>query len=173
MAKLLGVAVFDKAGIYRTFLMRRLRDPDPQRSDDAAPDAVLFIMLNPSTANGDDDDPTVRACVAMAKQWTVDEVWIVNLFALVATDPRTLKGHPDPVGPATDAELVDKLRRANMVICAWGSHASEVDPTRAAKVRALLREHAPSKSFALVINRDGSPRHPLYVKRTQALVRYP
>lgn len=68
---------------------------------------ALFIMLNPSTADADIDDPTVRRCIGFAKREMCSSLTVVNLYALRATDPRQLMKHQNPVGPLNDQWLAE------------------------------------------------------------------
>src|SRR5437588_2477108 len=85
-----GSAVFSPDGRYRYLLTRRLG-----RSRRVA----TFIMLNPSTADAINNDPTIRKCVGFARRWGCGLLQVVNLFALRATEPRVLRAAADPVGP--------------------------------------------------------------------------
>src|SRR6478736_7134631 len=57
---------------------------------------LVFIGLNPSTANAVDDDPTIRKVITIAKRHGYSGVVMLNLFAIVSTDPSLLLTHPDP-----------------------------------------------------------------------------
>jgi hypothetical protein len=150
-----GVEVSD-CGAYRYRLWRAW---------DAALPTLAFVMLNPSTADHVVDDPTIRRCVAHAVAGSFGRLEVVNLFPLRATHPRTLFAHPDPLGPRglADASIADAVARADAVICAWGAHPAA--RPRAAEVahRLLQFNDSRAKLFSLGLNRDGSPRHPLYV----------
>lgn len=61
--------------------------------------AVNFVMLNPSTADAEQDDPTIRRCLGYAFRWGFARLIVTNLYALRSTDPRALWEHPDPIGP--------------------------------------------------------------------------
>jgi hypothetical protein len=56
-------------------------------------------MLNPSTADGKEDDPTIRRCIGFAKSWGNGSLEVVNLFGFRATDPKELLEVKDPIGP--------------------------------------------------------------------------
>lgn len=130
---------------------------------------ATWIMLNPSTADALEDDPTVRRCTAFTKAWGLDGLIIVNLFALRATDPRALVRHPDPVGPSNDEFIRDAVFPWTVVVAAWGAH--RMADRRSADVTAILRERAGDVG-CLGLTRDGYPRHPLYVPGDTELSEY-
>lgn len=127
---------------------------------------ALFIMLNPSTADGTDDDPTIRKCRGFTDRLGLCGFDVVNLFAFRATDPKELKTARNPVGPLNDHELVRVIRQESFHkrIVAWGG------ATKARKVM-LERQAWFAKTFAAEIERgellclgttkSGEPRHPL------------
>lgn len=127
----------------------------------------LFVMLNPSRADATIDDPTIKRCIGFAKAWSCTSLTVVNLFALRATDPEALAAHADPVGPENDRYVREQLEahRLGVVVAAWGSHAF---------ARTRAREFCASVTGlqCLGITKDGSPRHPLYVRSDQPLQPY-
>jgi hypothetical protein len=120
---------------------------------------VRFVMLNPSTAGAEADDPTVRRCVGLARSWGYAAIEVLNLYAFCATRPDDLARAADPVGPDNDSYLRHGVSRwtPKLIIAAWGVHAR---PERAAEVLGLL---AGRRIHCLGRTRDGHPRHPLYV----------
>lgn len=142
-------ACFDSTGAYRYALWRSW--------DDALP-RVAFLLLNPSTADAERDDPTIRRCIAYARQWGFGSLHVVNLFAYRATNPRDLLAAPDPVGPDNDAHLLEATRAATLTVAGWGLHGRHNG--RAAAVRSLLSAR-PLHTLALTAS--GEPRHPLYL----------
>ena len=128
-----------------------------------------FIMLNPSTADADDDDPTVRKCIGFAKRFGFSAVTIWNLFAYRATDPAELRRAKsagiDIVGPDnTAARLTKGFSDCGLVLCGWGAKGVEVDPARVAEVLSLLEE-----PMCLHVTTDGHPGHPLYLPYTSVV----
>lgn len=126
---------------------------------------VTFIMLNPSTATADEDDPTIRRCQGYARRWGFDMLEVVNLFAWRATDPTDLdlaaRSGYDVVGRNLDLETVGTC---GLVIAAWGAWTGRtVDAhARARRVRLdLLRRGV--EPLALRLTKDGHPGHPLYL----------
>jgi hypothetical protein len=118
-------------------------------------------MLNPSTADAVRDDPTIRRCIGFARRWGYGGVEVVNLFAFRASDPRALRGAPDPVGEKNDRHLASVARRVDAMVVAWGVHGALAARDR--EVLTLLSRWA--RLLALGWTRSGSPRHPLYLRR--------
>ncbi len=120
--------------------------------------AVMFIGLNPSTADARIDDPTLVRCMGFARDWGYGGVYTANLFAFRATDPRDMKAARAPVGRDNDRVIVDLATRVDKVIAAWGNDGIYLD--RAEAVRALV----PGLHY-LKMNRSGQPAHPLYLPK--------
>lgn len=131
---------------------------------------MVFVMLNPSTADEQRLDPTLRRCEGFARREGRGGLMVVNLFGLRATDPRALERHTDPVGPENDEIIRDVLSAADPWVVAWGSHPIV---RRFDRVGRLL-ELSPGARLPLClgINRDGQPRHPLYVPRDCPLMKW-
>jgi len=123
---------------------------------------ALWVMLNPSTADASTDDPTLRRCLALSRDWGFGAVSVANLFAWRATDPRELGIAPDPVGAHNELVLRSMAQAADVVVAAWGAHPAA--RSRAASTLPLL---PPTQCVG--ITADGHPRHPLYVRRTVVL----
>ena len=130
----------------------------------------LFVMLNPSTADADRDDPTIRRCIGFAKREGFGRLEVVNLYAFRSTSPSTLFAAPDPIGPGNITEIREALGRADMVIVAWGNNVnSGADPGRVGDVVALIeRSGRPVRCFGLT--KQGQPKHPLYLRSDAGLM---
>lgn len=150
-------AVISDCTLYR-YLLRRTWDHTKPR--------VLFVMLNPSTADAQIDDPTIRSCIRLSKGLGYGSFEVVNLFGLRATDPAELARAVDPVGPRNDLTIETAIGRCDLAICAWGAHPMALQ--RANSVRALLRSRRPAV-FCLGKTKSGAPKHPLYIKSGTAL----
>ncbi len=122
---------------------------------------VLFIMLNPSTADETKDDPTIKRCKAFAERWGYEEMCVVNLFALRATDPAEVYLHPSPVGEMNNAFILEAARSASLVVCAWGNHGTYQN--RDLAVIKMLLNHG--RIFALRETKTNCPAHPLYLPK--------
>ena len=127
--------------------------------DTNTPPAV-FIMLNPSTADEIKNDPTVERCERRARMMGYGGLRVANIFALRSTDPKALYQHTDPVGKDNDAAILELVNGAGIVICAWGGHGNLNN--RGTKVLELLQS-ANITPYYLALNKDGTPKHPLYV----------
>ena len=120
---------------------------------------VMFIGLNPSTADETKDDPTIRRCVGFAKEWGYGAVCMANLFAYRATDPRVMKEAADPVGPDNDVWLERYAKDASLVVAAWGAYGEHQGRAKEVlkKVEGVV---------CLGMTKGGYPRHPLYMLKT-------
>ena len=141
-------------GKYRYSLVREWDRDKPK---------VLFIGLNPSTADEKTDDPTVCRCIDFAKRWGFGGILVGNLFAIRSADPNLIHQDADPVGPLNDECLIEMAREAKTVVAAWGNHGAYLGRSEA--VRSLI----PGMK-CLVKNNTGEPRHPLYISPDQALM---
>lgn len=130
-----------------------------------------FIMLNPSTADAEHDDPTIRRCMGFARAWGFAELVVGNLFAFRSTDPAALAAAADPVGPMNDGALIEIAATSERVVCAWGNNGTLNN--RAADVRRLLYRMTFDGMVALEITGADQPKHPLYVRADIEPVSYP
>lgn len=131
---------------------------------------IAFLMLNPSTADAFELDPTVRRCIGFAKAWGYGGLLVLNLFGLRSTDPRGLKTHPDPVGPDNDTVIgqwLDLL--SGPVVAAWGVHGAYQQRDR--QVAKLVAAHG-KRLMCLGTTKDGHPLHPLYRPASSPLVEW-
>lgn len=154
-------AVISGCGQYRYRLTRTWDETMP---------VAYWVMLNPSTADADLDDPTVRRCVGFARAWGCGGVDVRNLFALRATDPRELRASRDPVGPDNDALHLGDLPARSLpgpVVAAWGTHGILMG--RCYRVATDLKRRGVDWQ-CLGLTKGGHPRHPLYVAASQPLL---
>lgn len=147
----LSGAQFSECGQYRYSLWRRW---DPEKP------VATFVMLNPSTADAIDNDPTVERCQRRAEKMGYGGLRVANIFAYRSTDPQALYDHTEPIGEENDAAILEAAQDAGIVICAWGSHGNHLG--RGAAVIKMLQE-AGIELHYLQLNKDGTPKHPLYV----------
>lgn len=150
--------------------------PDPETGErayrytltrewDVAKPLAVFVMLNPSTADAFRTDPTITRCRNFAHAWGCGGLVVLNAFALRSTDPKVLRGHPDPVGPDNDQVIAAVLRAGNTgpVVLAWGANETLRRSGRDTALVTLL--HAGGiEPMCLGKAKSGSPRHPLYLR---------
>ena len=144
-------AAFSRCRRWRYLLWRRW---DPARP------AANFLMLNPSTADEWQLDPSCTRARLYAERWGYGALIVTNLFGWRATDPAVMKAARDPVGRGNDRAIVRAARESAIVVCAWGNHGAHLG--RSAEVRALL-ERARIQPRVLRMNAGGEPAHPLYL----------
>lgn len=153
-----------------TYRYRLFRDLNTQRGlfTPVVDRMVLFVMLNPSTADATHNDPTVRRCVGFATDWAFARMEVVNLFAVRATNPKLLPAIADPVGPDNDLEIAAAVAGADLVVAAWGTNKAAVappagagGPSRAEHVVGIIT--TTHDLYALKLTDGGHPQHPLYL----------
>lgn len=123
-----------------------------------------FIGLNPSVADEQNDDPTIRRCIDFAQRWGAGGIVMANLFAYRATDPKVMLSYGgDPIGPENTIEHLQGIAFGclNRPIAAWGNNALRW--RKGERVR-VFRESGPLD--CLRITKDGNPEHPLYLPKT-------
>lgn len=148
-------AVISDCGRYRYSLGRRWGDGP----------TCAFIMLNPSTADADVDDPTIRRCIGFAKREGCGALVVVNVFPFRATKPADLWRQDAPTrngGPEGEIYLERAVRESALIIAAWGAD------TRGCEHWIKFRHSR--RLMCLGKTRDGHPRHPLYVKGDTPLI---
>lgn len=144
-------------GLYRYYLFRCWEYNDK---------ACLFVMLNPSTADADQDDPTIRRCVDFAQRWGCGSLTVLNLFAYRATHPADLLQADDPVGPENEHWLQTFVPFADYIVCAWGVTGGYRDQDRTV-MRVLDKcRTSGTPTTCLMETKDGYPAHPLYLPRS-------
>jgi hypothetical protein len=132
---------------------------------------VMWIGLHPSLVNEVDRDPTLRRVQAFSARLGYTAFVMTNLFAFRTSRPFELKTAEDPIGPTNDTEIRAAGRASEVIVACWGAHGSF--RKRDDRVTTLLTR-ATSKSLqSLSRNRDGSPKHPLYVRWDTVLTAYP
>ena len=151
---LVRLAVISDCGRYRYRLYREWAKSERM--------PVLWVMLNPSTADANIDDPTIRRCMAFSKAWGYGAMWVGNLYAFRSTDPDALwtMGAQDAHGPENDAHLYAMACESAIAVCAWGAPGGKHVP---------LTLRCPGGLWHLGRTKHGAPRHPLYIKGTTPL----
>ena len=127
--------------------------------------SILFIGLNPSTANEKIDDPTIRRCINYAQNWGYGSLLMVNLFAYRATMPSELKNVKNPIGNDNDLHILELSKKADLAVAAWGNNGTLLN--RDKEIKKIL-----PNLMCLKINKSGQPAHPLYQKKDLKLIKY-
>lgn len=143
-------AIISDCGQYRYSLSRIWDESLPK---------VMFIMLNPSTADADKDDPTIRRCINFAKSWGYGGLYVGNLFAYRATNPKDLQKPFDPVGKENAYWLAKLSEQSEIVVCAWGNRNISDKVTH--KPLQVIKKPL----YYIELSVDGIPKHPLYLKK--------
>jgi hypothetical protein len=125
-----------------------------------------FIMLNPSTADASQDDPTIRRCIRFARELGSNRLKVVNLFAFRATNPKELLAQEDPVGELNMEYVREAALSSKYLIAAWGAHGKLRDQDL--RVMEMLKEMG-IKPQCLGVTKQGQPRHPLYLPANSKL----
>ncbi len=117
---------------------------------------VAWVMLNPSTADANVDDPTIRRCMGYTARWGYGGMIIVNLFALRSTNSNNLYRSTQPIGQDNDQYIIRASDEAAMTIAAWGDKGEYLK--RDEFIMSILVE-----PYYLALTKKGNPCHPLYL----------
>ena len=145
-----GWAHFSADKKYRYLLGRRIG---------ASERRLLFIMLNPGSADESHNDPTIRRCMGFAKRWNFGVMEVANLFAFMTPYVAELRAAKEPIGSDNDKWIREALKAADRVILAWGNHGAYLERSR--KVARMVSDVA--QPYQLGLNKTGEPTHPLYL----------
>ncbi len=153
----MSTAVISDCGTYRYRLGRWIGE--------GRLGSVLFVMLNPSRATAEINDPTITRCIGFASSWGYSELEVVNLFAYRATDPRDLKAAHgrgvDVVGPDNDRYVRGSVNVADLVVCAWGAQPMAKHQYKA-MCRLITEQGKPLHCIS--VTKSGQPNHPLMLR---------
>jgi hypothetical protein len=127
--------------------------------------SILFIGLNPSTADEKINDPTIRRCINYAQNWGYGSLLMVNLFAYRATKPSELKNVKNPIGNDNDLHILELSKKADLTVAAWGNEGTLLNRDKEIKKKL-------PNLMCLKINKSGQPAHPLYQKKDLKLIKY-
>ena len=126
---------------------------------------VVIIGLNPSTADEKDDDNTITKCINFAKQWGYGGLYMLNLFAFLATSPSDMFNADSPIGDENDKYIQMYSKLSDKVICAWGNDGNF-------KNRSQYILSNIENKFYLKLNKSGEPAHPLYLSKDLIPIRF-
>ena len=153
-------AILSDCGTYRYHLWRRWNPDLP---------TMVWVMLNPSTADATADDPTIRRCINFARREGCGGISVRNVFALRATNPDELLRHPDPFGPDNETWLLAARQCSllTVLVLGWGARLT------APRLRSFYQRAecclVTQKPFCFGTTKAGDPRHPLYLPNNAPL----
>jgi len=147
-------AILSEDRVYRWMLEREWDDNKP---------SIAYIMLNPSTADENEDDRTIKKLIKFTRVWGYGGLKVCNIYAYRATDPTELKSVTDPTGSENEKHVRELVASCDKIVFAWGNDASEPE---------WLKPLVPNP-YCLKINKTGKPAHPLYQPDTTILREYP
>lgn len=128
---------------------------------------MVIIGLNPSAADEQYDDRTVRRCINFARREEFGSLSMLNAFALRATNPSELLKFDDPIGD-NDFYIHTCTRwiesSSGSIIIAWGTHGKFVN--RQQRILEILKGKT---LYCFGVNKDGTPKHPLYLSNQAKL----
>lgn len=158
-----GDAIFSADCVYRYRLTRHWAHRPP----------LPVVMLNPSIAGADKNDPTINRCIAFAKREGLGGLDVINLYGLISTNPYMLKTAVDPFGPENVHNhiwfIAQALKARVPILCAWGTDGAirngDLKFLKLAKARGVAL-------CALGITKDGHPKHPLYLAGNTPMLPY-
>jgi hypothetical protein len=163
-------ATFDNQHLYR-YELGRWWGPSSKEGKRA-----VFVMLNPSQANGRKDDATIRRCRGFAKSWNLQGLHVVNLFAYIATHPTDLRKASDPVGNDNHIYLrwafEDVRDKGGPLVFAWGAITDDLALERAAEV-TMMAQRLGVQPMCLGKTKNGMPCHPLRLSKDTQLEEWP
>ena len=160
--EMLRAAAISPCGIYRYSLTRTW----------GSGPAMVFVMLNPSTADASADDPTVRRCIDFAKREGFSAMAVVNLTPYRATNPAELLTADLGSEAARRASMPASIVHcAGKVVVAWGAWGDRF-PGLVKQMTDMLWIEDVEELWCLGTTKSGQPRHPLYLKKTTPLERW-
>lgn len=131
---------------------------------DKSKSCVVFIGLNPSTANEIENSPTLNKCVAYAKRFEFGGLHMINLFAYIATNPKDMLIADDPIG-IDNNRWISQICNNRDTIAVWSNHGKHRN--RDVDVKKLI-----ANLKCLKINKNGTPAHPLYLSKDIIPIKY-
>ncbi len=158
-------ACFSENRKYRYGLWRRWKTSGPW---------VTFLMLNPSLADVDHSDPTVKRCEMFSQTWGFAGIEVVNVFGLISPYPEDLHGRRNPIEHAegaNDEHIRHAAERSAFVVAAWGTNVEH--PKLRKRMQRIVVLLADFDVRALRVTKNGHPSHPLYLPSTLIAQRYP
>ena len=129
---------------------------------------ILWVMLNPSTADSTQDDPTIRRCINFSKEWGYPAMWVGNVYAYRTAYPNELFDLPteERYGEENNSYLWRMARCCALTVCAWGASGPAVPQN-------IRNMKSPGGLWCLGTTKGGHPKHPLYLPKSTTLREFP
>lgn len=160
-------AIFSPDKKYRYCLWRsRHQHIDPPLK----PHAIMFVGLNPSTANESTNDPTVTRCMNFSWDWGYDFFFMMNVFALRSTDPKLLYTAHQPRGLLNPFYIQRVAQKCNAAVCCWGNHGKYCNAGK--HVEMILRYKSNIQIFHFGLTNENQPKHPLYLPKDNKIIKW-
>jgi len=150
-------AVLSECGTYRFQLIRELERSVPVHPATKS-GTIAWVLCNPSTADAEVDDATVRKCWNYTLGWQYRSMMFVNVNPYRATNPKAQVVPAEPILVANDSWLRYAVTQCPYVIAAWGDSAI---PTLVRRAVSVIHPLGPL--HALHVTKSGQPGHPLYL----------
>ncbi|MEE3035291.1 MAG: DUF1643 domain-containing protein [Bacteroidota bacterium] len=115
---------------------------------------ILFIMLNPSSADEDLDDRTTKKIIRFSKKWGFGGLYICNLYTYRTSSPKKLFSLAKNKRGSNKDEIKKHAKKCSKVVYAWGNKE---------KVPSWLNEMVLNPTY-IELSKEGVPKHPLYLK---------
>lgn len=155
-------AIISSCGKYRYRL---------ERTWDTSKWVMMFIMLNPSIADAEIDDPTIRRCIGFAESWWYGWIIVWNLFPFRATNPKDLIEENTPFTLENSKYLYEMSEISDLILCAWWNQQI------VEKLYKKFPRYMPLVSIikqlsCIELSKGGVPKHPLYLKKSSQPISY-
>ncbi|SLN19505.1 hypothetical protein PEL8287_00796 [Roseovarius litorisediminis] len=162
----IGGATFSACGRYRQSLSR---DWTPEGQ---MPRQILFVGMNPSVAGAEVSDPTCHRELGFAQRWGYTRYLKGNMLDWRATSPKDIPADPAVAcSPANIPALVDMTKTSEIVVLAYGKLHQRFQPIVREVLDAIQMTGRPL--YCLGLNKDGSAKHPLYLRKDTDLIDFP
>jgi hypothetical protein len=126
--------------------------------DDHLP-KIMFIMLNPSSADAKRDDPTIRRCINFTKKWGYGGIYVGNLYPLISPKPKLLLRSSSVYHLDNKSNLNEMAKKCTRIVCAWGNFLVIKKLGFPDDFFLELKD----KLYYISISKNKTPKHPLYL----------
>ena len=128
---------------------------------------IVWIALNPSTADENQLDPTLTRIRNFSNQFGYNCFYMLNIFAFRSTDPKNMLNCKQPIGKDNDCWIKQICNKTDKIVCCWGNIGKHLN--RSNEIRQLLKGYP---LFYLDMSKQNQPKHPLYLSSKLELKRY-